>query len=120
MIQFAEIQDIHDFALEWKNNQRTNRSKVEMGFYKETWAKMQVFTGIIERVPMQPIRFRTIQLETITEKKLLEEIPKKIVESIKHNVTKTIETEARVLKDELAKTSEVLEQMPTSLNVYVE
>ena len=91
-----------------------------MGFYKETWSKMQFFTEIIEKIPITPLRFRTIQLETITEKKALEEIPKKIVDSIKQHVTKTMETEARVLKDELAKTSEILEQMPTSLNVYVE
>ena len=91
-----------------------------MGFYKETWAKCTIFTERIAQIPNNPLRFRTIQLETITEKKLLTDIPARIVESIKHNVTKTIESESRVLKDELARTSEILEQSPTSLNVYVE
>lgn len=47
-------------------------------------------------------------------------MPKKIVESIKHNVAKTIDTETKALKDEIARLIEILEETPNSLNVYVE
>ena len=40
--------------------------------------------------------------------------------SIKNKVTSTMDHETQTLKDELSKTSEILEQTPTSLNVYVE
>ena len=39
---------------------------------------------------------------------------------MRNNVTTTLENEAKSLRDELSKTSEVLDQLPSSLNVYVE
>ena len=71
---------------------------------------MQTFQETIHKLPMTPLRFRTIQLETLTQKKELENIPKKIVESIKHNVAKTIDNETKALKDEIARLVEILEE----------
>lgn len=48
------------------------------------------------------------------------ELPKKVIDSMRSNVTTTLENEAKNLREELSKTSEVLDQLPTSLNVYVE
>jgi hypothetical protein len=35
-------------------------------------------------------------------------------------VTQTMEQETKTLREELGKTSEILDQLPTSLNTYVE
>jgi hypothetical protein len=59
-------------------------------------------------------------VETLSLKKYLAELPKKIVDSIRSNVTNTMETETKSLREELSKTSEILDQLPGSLNVYVE
>lgn len=91
-----------------------------MGFYNETFEKIQYFNQIIARVPSSNTRLGTILLETMTLKKLLLEMPQKIMNSIRHNVTQTMDNETRLLKEDLSKTSEILEQTPTSLNVYVE
>ena len=47
-------------------------------------------------------------------------MPQQIMNSIRHNVTSTMDNETRMLREDLSKTSEILEQCPTSLNVYVE
>ncbi len=47
-------------------------------------------------------------------------MPKSVVNSIRYNVTLTMEQETKSLREELSKTSEILDQLPTSLNVYVE
>jgi flagellar biosynthesis/type III secretory pathway chaperone len=61
-----------------------------------------------------------VLVETLSLKKYLAELPKKVIESIRSNVTNTMETETKSLREELAKTSEILDQLPGSLNVYVE
>jgi hypothetical protein len=43
-----------------------------------------------------------------------------VIDSIRHNVTQTMENETKSLREELGKTTEILDQLPTSLNVYVE
>ena len=91
-----------------------------MGFYNETFEKIQYFNSIIARVPSSNTRLGTILLETMTIKKLLTEMPQAIMNSIRDNVTSTMDNETRLLKEDLSKTSEILEQTPTSLNVYVE
>ena len=48
------------------------------------------------------------------------ELPKSVISSIRNNVTSTMEAETKTLREELAKGSEILDQMPTSLNIYVE
>jgi hypothetical protein len=47
-------------------------------------------------------------------------MPRKIKESIRQNVTQTMETQTKVLRDELVRTKDVLEPTPHTLNVYVE
>jgi regulator of replication initiation timing len=91
-----------------------------MSFYKETWIKMDEYSRLIEKVPSSNTRIGTILVETITLKKFLSEMPKSVIESIRHNVALTMETETKNLREELSKTSEILDQLPTSLNVYVE
>ena len=91
-----------------------------MNFYNETYEKIQQFNIIIARLPSSNTRLGTILLETISIKKQLTEMPQQIMNSIRHNVTQTMDNETRLLKEDLSKTSEILEQTPTSLNVYVE
>ena len=62
----------------------------------------------------------SITVETATLKKQLTEMPRQVIESIRHNVTQTMEQETKTLREELGKTSEILDQLPTSLNTYVE
>ena len=92
----------------------------EIEFYKTTWVKLDEFDGIIEKLPVSHTKLGTIVLETASLKKLLSEMPKQIVESIRTNVTQTIESETKTLKDDLSSTSETLEKQPTTLNIYVD
>lgn len=91
-----------------------------MGFYKETWKKMEEFDILIRTKVPTTQRVGSILMETNTLQKQLTEMPKQVSESIKQNVTQTMEQETKVLREELGKTSEILEQLPTSLNTYVE
>ena len=91
-----------------------------MGFYKETWLLMDRFNEMIDKIPPGNTKLGTILVETLSLKKYLSELPKRVIDSIRHNVTLTMETETKSLREELSKTSEILDQLPTSLNVYVE
>jgi hypothetical protein len=116
------LQEVHDFCLNWAEGRGGNerQTSLEMGFYKETWRKMDEFTEMISRVPSGSSRVGTILIETNTLKKQLTEMPRRVLESIRHNVTQTMEQETKTLREELGKTTEILEQLPTSLNTYVE
>lgn len=91
-----------------------------MGFYRETWAKMEEFNSKIDKVPSGNSKVGSILIDTNTLKKQLIEMPRQVIESIRHNVTQTMEQETKTLREELGKTSEILDQLPTSLNTYVE
>jgi hypothetical protein len=80
-----------------------------MGFYKETWTKMEEFNGLIEKVASGNTKVGTILIETNTLKKQLTEMPRQVIESIRHNVTQTMDQETKTLREELAKTSEILD-----------
>lgn len=116
----APLQEIHDFCLNWNSQGGGDRSSFEMGFYKETWKKLEEFDLLIRTKVPSTQRVGSILMETNTLQKQLTEMPKQVSESIKMNVTQTMEQETKVLREELGKTSEVLEQLPTSLNTYVE
>lgn len=51
---------------------------------------------------------------------MLSEMPKQIDESIRTNVTQTIDSETKILKEELSSTSDTLDKIPSTLNVYVD
>jgi hypothetical protein len=59
-------------------------------------------------------------METASLKKMLSEMPKQIDESIRTNVTQTIDSETKILKEELSSTSDTLDKIPSTLNVYVD
>ena len=80
-----------------------------MDFYRETWRKMEDFDEQIKRVPTVNAKVGTILIETNTLKKQLAEMPKTVIDSIRQNVTQTMEQETKTLKEELAKTSEILD-----------
>ena len=117
---YSNVQEVYDFTAEWNKGQGSRQLSLNMGFYNETFEKIQYFNQIIARVPNSNSRLGTILLETLTLKKQLSEMPAQIMNSIRHNVTQTMDNETRLLKEDLSKTSEILEQTPTSLNVYVE
>jgi len=116
------LQEVHDFCLNWTQGRNGSGSQTspEVGFYKETWQKMDEFQALIRRVPAGSTKAGTILIETNTLKKQLIEMPRQVLESIRHNVTQTMEQETKTLREELGKTSEILDQLPTSLNTYVE
>lgn len=64
-----------------------------MGFYNETFEKVGYFNQIIAKVPSNNTRLGTILLETMTIKKQLTEMPTQIMNSIRHNVTQTMDNE---------------------------
>ena len=47
-------------------------------------------------------------------------MPDAVLEQIRDSVRSTMESETRTLKEELGKTTEILVQMPSTLNTYVE
>eukprot|EP00347_Sterkiella_histriomuscorum_P003578 403363751 len=118
--QFIPLQEIYDFAKDWEVNKKDQQLSSEMGFYKETWLLMDRYNAMIEKIPPGNTKLGTILVETLSLKKYLHELPKRVIDSIRHNVTLTMETETKSLREELSKTSEILDQLPTSLNVYVE
>ena len=81
---------------------------------------MDRYNSMIDKIPAGNTKLGTILVETLSLKKYLHELPKRVIDSIRHNVTLTMETETKSLREELSKTSEILDQLPTSLNVYVE
>lgn len=81
---------------------------------------MDKFASTIDTIPNSNTKMGTILVETLSLKKYLAELPKKVIDSIRNNVTNTMETETKSLREELSKTSEILDQLPGSLNVYVE
>jgi hypothetical protein len=122
---YSEVQEIYDFTYDWNQKRKQSATgngsaSLEMGFYKETWAKMDKFYSMIENLPASQTRLGSILLETATLKKQLAEMPRSITESIRHNVAETMETETKLLKDELNNASEVLDAVPTKLEQYVE
>lgn len=120
MEKFYVLQEIYDFANDWELNQRDKQISTEMSFYKETWMEMEKFATMVEKVPNSNTKMGTILVETLSLKKYLSDLPKRVIDSIKSNVTNTMETETKSLREELSKTSEILDQLPGSLNVYVE
>ena len=120
MEQFKNLQEIYDFAQDWEINQRDKQISLEMSFYKETWIQMDKFALMVEEIPTANTKLGTILVETLSLRKYLSDLPKKVIDSIKSNVTNTMETETKSLREELSKTSEILDQLPGSLNVYVE
>ena len=91
-----------------------------MSFYKETWMEMDKFTQMIQILPSSNTRINTIQIDTITLRKYLMSLPKQVIDSIRSNVTSTMESETKILREELSKTSEILLEVPVKLNTYVE
>ena len=80
-----------------------------MGFYGETWLKMDKFQEMIKKVPAGNTKVGTILIETSTLKKQLTEMPRQVIDSIKNNVTQTMESETKTLREELGKTTEILD-----------
>mmetsp|Transcript_29870 Transcript_29870/g.45646 ORF Transcript_29870/g.45646 Transcript_29870/m.45646 type:complete len:192 (+) Transcript_29870:2193-2768(+) len=106
---YQHLQEVHDFCLNWTQGRKDRQISLEMGFYKETWLKMDEFTEMIRKVPSGNTKIDTILIETNTLKKQLTEMPRQVIESIRHNVTQTMEQETKTLREELGKTSEILD-----------
>jgi hypothetical protein len=112
------MQQIHDFSLDWTKNQkekyitRDDPNQDMMGFYRETWVEMEKFNSMVEKVPSQNSRSRassnSILIDTVDLRKYLQDVPKMVISSIKHNVSSTMETEIKFLKDDLTKTFDIL------------
>jgi hypothetical protein len=117
---YSDVQEVYDFTQEWEKGLTGRSISLDMTYYNQTFEKINEFNNIIARLPNSNTKCGSILLETITLKKTLQEMPKRINNSIRNKVTSTMDHETQNLKDELSKTTEILEQMPTSLNVYVE
>lgn len=80
-----------------------------MSFYKETWQEVDKYAGMVDNIPTSNTKLGTILVETLSLKKYLTELPKKVIDSIRSNVTHTMEVETKSLREELSKTSEILD-----------
>jgi hypothetical protein len=72
---YSDVQKVYDFTQEWNKGQSSRQLSLNMGFYNETFEKIQYFNQIIAQVPNSNTRLGTILLETITIKKQLAEMP---------------------------------------------
>lgn len=70
---------------------------------------MDSFNTMIGSIPHGNTKIGIFLVETLSLKKYLAELPKMVIDSIRHNVTQTMDTETRSLKEELGKTSEILD-----------
>ena len=70
---------------------------------------MDKFQEMIKKVPAGNTKVGTILIETSTLKKQLTEMPRQVIDSIKNNVTQTMESETKTLREELGKTTEILD-----------
>jgi TPP-dependent indolepyruvate ferredoxin oxidoreductase alpha subunit len=86
---WKEVEEIQEFSKTWEEKLRiTKQQSDETNFYKDTWEKISKFNKIIEeKLPTSYAKLGTIMLETNTLRKILQEMPKKIQESIRSNVT---------------------------------
>lgn len=73
-----------------------------MSFYKETWLEMDKYALMVDKIPTSNTKMGTILVETLSLKKYLAELPKKVIDSIRSNVTNTMETETKSLREELS------------------
>lgn len=80
-----------------------------MTFYKDTWSQMDKYTNLISKIPTSNTKLGTILVETLSLKKYLSELPKQVIDSIRNDVTKTMEDETKTLREELSKCSEILD-----------
>ena len=71
--------------------------------------EMDKYTLMVENIPNSNTKIGTILVETLSLKKYLAELPKKVIDSIRSNATNTMETETKSLREELSKTSEILD-----------
>ena len=115
--KYYNVQEIFDFKKEWDLKQGIGRNDTDV--YKETMKQMADFKKRIAELPEKNPRCGTITFECLSLKKQLQEIPKKITESIQHNFKGTMIEDTKALKEELSTLSDVLDQMPVSLNIYV-
>jgi flagellar biosynthesis/type III secretory pathway chaperone len=127
LLNFAEVEEVYDFTHDWNDKRKRISQKAsgqsvsaEIEFYKTTWVKLEQLDIIIERIPVSHTKVGTIVIETASLKKMLAEMPRLIVESIRTNVTQTIESETKALKEELTATTDTLEKVPSTLNIYVD
>jgi len=70
---------------------------------------MDKYALMVDKIPNSNTKMGTILVETLSLKKYLAELPKKVIDSIRSNVTNTMETETKSLREELSKTSEILD-----------
>ena len=111
---------MHDFCQDWTQGRQDRQVSLEMDFYNDTWDKLEDFEEKIRAVPSVSSRLGTIVVETNSLKQRVTEMPRRVIAAMRHSVIQTMEQETKSLKEELGKTSEILDQVPTSLNTYVE
>lgn len=131
MLNYSQVEEVWAFTHDWsEKRQKIAQNKTiasagnsisdEIEFYKLTWVKLGQLDAIIERIPDTNTKIGTVLLETASLKKSLADMPRQIVQSIRTNVTQTIENETKALLQELSTASDTLHKTPSSLNVYVD
>ena len=66
---YKHLQEVHDFCTNWTQGKKDKQISLEMGFYRETWVKMDEFTEMIKKVPSGNTKVGSIIIDTNTLKK---------------------------------------------------
>ena len=81
---------------------------------------MERFQDMIVNIPQQPVKYRLLVLDFKPLYDQISKIPRRVIQQIERRVVTSLETDTQALKQDLSKAYEILQQNPTTLNIYVE
>jgi hypothetical protein len=112
------VEAVEEFRVDWETRLKIGRNDTEV--FRDTKKRIGEFEKSIAKLPDTNKGFGHIQLLCEHVKKYLIRIPREIESQINHNFKDTLMEDMRQLREELGKVSDVLEQFPTTLNIYVD
>eukprot|EP00347_Sterkiella_histriomuscorum_P021796 403332737 len=125
--RMEDMKQVIQFEERWQqlnsvtqNNQNLDGFVADLESNRETWNLMERFQSMISQIPQKPLTLRYLTLDFKPLYDQLSKIPKKVIQQIERKVASSLESDTLALKQDLSKTYEILEQVPTTLNIYVE
>ena len=118
-----ELKQILQFEERWQNliqNAQNSEYTNDVESNRETWALMERFQDMIVNIPQQPVKYRLLVLDFKPLYDQISKIPRRVIQQIERRVVTSLETDTQALKQDLSKAYEILQQNPTTLNIYVE
>ena len=113
---FGELKQILEFEEKWETQQlqshQSGVKQVETDVNRETWLLLQKFQQMSDEIPAKRIIFGALSIDFRQLKDQVSKIPKKISRQIEKRVVSSLETDTELLRQDLSKAYEILEQQP--------